>query len=164
MKMRSYSAWALALVIGAGIFAIVRNGDAASRQDTSVRKSSAAFRDGAYLGKLAAERGEAPHMALARWTSNTDRNLFAAGYDQAYSVSLSGSDFARDQNNLAAFRDGLYLGKLDAERGNALHIAAGRWGTNNNRAAFVQGYNQAYRDSNFANTVSDNAREAFLIH
>jgi hypothetical protein len=140
MKMKSYS-WALALVISAGTFTIVRSGGTASRQDSSVQKINAAFRDGAYLGKLAAVRGESPNMALARWTSNTDRQLFAAGYDQAYSVKLTGSYFGTgDQNNLAAFRDGLHLGKLDAERDGTFHIATGRWGTSNNRAAFTQGY------------------------
>ncbi len=43
-----------------------------------------AFRDGLYLGRLAAGRGEDPHISLGRWSSPANRELFAAGYRQGY--------------------------------------------------------------------------------
>jgi hypothetical protein len=46
-----------------------------------------------------------------------------------------------------AFRDGLYLGKLDAEQGRKQHPAIGRWNTTEARASFFAGYRQGYRPS-----------------
>jgi hypothetical protein len=44
----------------------------------------------------------------------------------------------------AAFRDGLYLGKLDAAQNNDRHIAVGRWSTTEDRASFSEGYGLGY--------------------
>jgi hypothetical protein len=44
-----------------------------------------------------------------------------------------------------AFRDGLYLGKLDAESGRKPHPSIGRWSTATDRASFVAGYEQGYQ-------------------
>jgi hypothetical protein len=44
-----------------------------------------------------------------------------------------------------AFRDGLYLGKLDAESGRKPHLSIGRWNTAADRASFVAGYQQGYQ-------------------
>ena len=45
---------------------------------------SAAFRDGLYLGRLAAERGDQMHVAVGRWAAEADRALFKAGFQQGY--------------------------------------------------------------------------------
>jgi hypothetical protein len=47
--------------------------------------SDGAFRDGLYLGKLAAENGEPRRLALGRWSTEQDRAMFAAGYRRGYS-------------------------------------------------------------------------------
>ncbi len=44
------------------------------------------------------------------------------------------------------FRDGLYIGKLAAERGGESHISSGRWATEANRASFKAGFQQGYQD------------------
>jgi hypothetical protein len=44
-----------------------------------------------------------------------------------------------------AFRDGVYLGKLDAESGRKPHLSIGRWNTAPDRASFVAGYQQGYQ-------------------
>jgi hypothetical protein len=44
----------------------------------------------------------------------------------------------------AAFRDGLFLGRLDAEQGRKPQLSAGRWSTDSDRRLFVSGYVQAY--------------------
>jgi hypothetical protein len=48
----------------------------------------------------------------------------------------------------AAYRDGLYLGKLAAEQGSNVHVSAGRWARANDRAAFAAGYEHAYTIAN----------------
>jgi len=44
----------------------------------------------------------------------------------------------------AAFRDGLYLGKLDAQQGRDPHLSVGRWSRDEDRIAFSSGYQQSY--------------------
>ncbi len=44
----------------------------------------------------------------------------------------------------AAFRDGLYVGKLDAAQGNRPHVGSGRWGADQDRRAYVAGYQRGY--------------------
>jgi hypothetical protein len=46
--------------------------------------ADAAFRDCLYLGNLAAERPEDPHVVVGRWSGSSDRQSFAAGYESAY--------------------------------------------------------------------------------
>lgn len=43
-----------------------------------------AFRDGLYLGKLAAENGQPARLAIGRWSTDHDRSMFAAGYRRGY--------------------------------------------------------------------------------
>jgi hypothetical protein len=47
----------------------------------------------------------------------------------------------------AAFRDGLFQGRLDAEHGRKQHLASGRWNLDADRRLFVAGYLQGYRDT-----------------
>ena len=49
-------------------------------------------------------------------------------------------------NTDAAFRDGMFLGHLDADRGRKPHLACGRWRTDADRRSFVSGYVEAYRE------------------
>lgn len=44
---------------------------------------SAAYRDGLYVGKLAAQRGEQRLAPVGRWSAQNDREAFLAGYQQA---------------------------------------------------------------------------------
>jgi hypothetical protein len=44
---------------------------------------SAAYRDGLYVGKLTAQRGEQRLAPTARWSAQIDRDAFLAGYLQA---------------------------------------------------------------------------------
>jgi hypothetical protein len=44
---------------------------------------TAAYRDGLYVGKLAAQRGEQRAAPVGRWATQTDRDAFRAGYEQA---------------------------------------------------------------------------------
>ena len=49
--------------------------------------------------------------------------------------------------NDAPYRDGLYQGRLAAERGSENRPSVGRWSGDQERAHFVQGYQDAYRGS-----------------
>lgn len=52
-------------------------------------QTGAAFRDGLYLGALAAKRGEESHIAEGRWSSQADRISFTAGYQQGYDEAVA---------------------------------------------------------------------------
>jgi hypothetical protein len=43
-----------------------------------------------------------------------------------------------------AFRDGLYLGKLTADRRQPFHPGIGRWSSEQDRAMFTAGYRRGY--------------------
>jgi hypothetical protein len=47
-------------------------------------ESDGAFRDGLYLGKLAAESGLPMSPEVGRWSTNQDRATFSTGYQRGY--------------------------------------------------------------------------------
>jgi hypothetical protein len=57
-------------------------------------------------------------------------------------VRYTGSDAGGQID--AAFRDGLSLGRQDAEHGRKRHLSTGRWSAEADRRLFVSGYLQAY--------------------
>ena len=57
--------------------------------DIVSQATDGAFRDGLFLGKLAAERGAKPHVAVGRWATVEDRASFTAGYQRGYNESLA---------------------------------------------------------------------------
>lgn len=74
------------------------------------------FRDGLYLGRLTAARGEESHISQGRWSNQADRNLFAAGYKQGhddpvtvqagvFNVSISGRRISETPGTLPQRRE-----------------------------------------------------------
>ena len=63
------------------------------------------------------------------------------------------------QQNGAAFRDGMYLGKLDAESGRKPHLTASRWTNPADRSAFLTGYESVYGKVGNAYAASDSSAE-----
>jgi len=64
-------------------------------------------------------------------------------------VALHRSDVVAGNVNKqtdAAFRDGLFLARLDAEHGRKPHLTSGRWSTDADRRSFISAYLQAYRE------------------
>lgn len=59
-----------------------------SANDNVAQTTNGAFRDGLYLGRLAAERGIAPHVARGRWATAEDQAFFTAGYERGYKEVL----------------------------------------------------------------------------
>ena len=86
--MKTISLFALALTLGMGTASML-NTDNQNSNQAVVQNADAAFRDGLYLGKLAAQAGAEPHVARGRWATPGDRVLFSAGYQEGYSGSLA---------------------------------------------------------------------------
>jgi hypothetical protein len=92
-NMRRLFLFAIALTLWAGVaFMLLR----AARQDSVPKlrdnnpfQTRAAFRDGLYLGGLAAQRGEEPHVSEGRWSNQADRALFTTGYAQGYDEGIT---------------------------------------------------------------------------
>ena len=57
--------------------------------------------------------------------------------------SAQGGDW-NSANTSAAFRDGLFHGKLAAARGASPHLSSARWSRDRDRRAFVVGYMRGY--------------------
>jgi hypothetical protein len=55
----------------------------------SAQLTDGAFRDGLYLGRLAAQSGREHHISVGRWATTQDRSSFSAGYEQGYSEFLA---------------------------------------------------------------------------
>jgi len=58
---------------------------------TDIHAADAAFRDGLFLGRLAASTGEFRHVCVGRWASSGDRDLFRAGYEAGYQQVSDGA-------------------------------------------------------------------------
>jgi hypothetical protein len=52
-----------------------------------------------------------------------------------------------------AFRDGVYLGKLDAANGRKPHLTSGRWSNRLDRASFIAGYQSSYQQTSSGDMV-----------
>jgi hypothetical protein len=65
-------------------------GSSATVAQSVTQNNDAAFRDGLYLGRIAAEAGAAPHIAISRWSTTEDRASFSAGYQRGYNELLAG--------------------------------------------------------------------------
>jgi hypothetical protein len=86
--MKTISLFALALTLGMGTASLLHTDRRTSNQPAP-QTLDAAFRDGLFLGRLAAEAGAEPRVARSRWAALEDRTLFSMGYQQAYSESLA---------------------------------------------------------------------------
>ncbi len=71
--------------------------------------------------------------------------VFAAGAVSTISIRSTPADpVAQVRATDGAFRDGAYLGRLDAKQGQAAHVATGRWVSVSDRQAFAEGYDHGY--------------------
>ena len=66
----------------------------------------------------------------------------------AQAGSAAGADALHASD--AAFRDGLFLGRLDAATGAPQHLSVGRWASESDRALFRSGYEAGYRQASTA--------------
>lgn len=97
--MKNISLYVLVIALSVGSAAMVRSAIRAqslNSGDSAVKQSSGPFRDGLYLGKLAAKNGDEPHIATARWSRDEDRAAFREGYERGFSQVRIEQARARD--------------------------------------------------------------------
>jgi hypothetical protein len=71
----------------------------------------------------------------------------AVGLGVGFSIRSLHPSSADRQAVDAAFRDGIFQARLDVESGRKPHVDCGRWNSNADRALFIAGYQQAYREA-----------------
>jgi hypothetical protein len=87
---------ALVIAVSLGTTAVLANSGHSTRPAQTAAAhlaSDGAFRDGLYLGKLAAERGGGLRPPIGRWSGEQDRASFVAGYRRGYNDSHAGEVF-----------------------------------------------------------------------
>lgn len=85
--MGKLSTSALAVALSMGGMAMLTHDNrtvASSNSSEATFAIDGAFRDGLYLGKLAAERGQELRPPIGRWSTDRDRSLFTDGYRRGY--------------------------------------------------------------------------------
>jgi hypothetical protein len=99
--MKNISLYLLVFALSAGSAALVRSAMRAQPLHSNagaLRQNDAAFRDGSFLGQLAARNGDAPHMAFGRWATEEDRSAFREGYERGYGKLRSSARETRSRN------------------------------------------------------------------
>jgi hypothetical protein len=90
MKILSLYAAVIALsIVPISVLSSDRHHNNAGANGNAAQITDGAFRDGLYLGRLAAEGGSKPHVAVGRWATAEDRSSFTAGYQRGYSQLLA---------------------------------------------------------------------------
>ncbi len=90
--MSRLSTFAAAFVICLGTTAMLAVSNRNLKSNPSAETALAvdgAFRDGLYLGGLAAQSGQPRRLAIGRWSTEQDRSMFTAGYRRGYNESLA---------------------------------------------------------------------------
>lgn len=62
---------------------------------------------------------------------------------------------ANAQQADAAYRDGAFQARLDIQRAHRPHFSSGRWNSDQDRAAFIAGYEQTYREMAAASKLAE---------
>jgi hypothetical protein len=82
--------FALAIAVSLGTTAMLANRSYGTQPIADAQLApDGAFRDGLYVGQLAAESGRPPHAPAGRWSSGNDRTSFVAGYQRGYNDFLA---------------------------------------------------------------------------
>jgi hypothetical protein len=84
--------FAVAMAVCLGKTALLANSGPAARRRSadSYLAADGAFRDGLFVGRLAAESGRPARPLIGRWSSEQDRSAFVAGYRRGYNERLEG--------------------------------------------------------------------------
>jgi hypothetical protein len=97
MKKLSTYALLFAACLGTTVMLAASKGVAPAQVGSEERfAADGAFRDGLYLGKLAAEAGQPLRPTIGRWSTEQDRSMFTVGYARGYSDSLAGEPNTTD--------------------------------------------------------------------
>jgi hypothetical protein len=85
--MNKLATYALVMTASLGTSAMLGNLKRAPSPDLSAESrlaANGAFRDGLYLGKLAAENGQPRRPPVGRWSTEQERATFTSGYERGY--------------------------------------------------------------------------------
>lgn len=96
--MSNFATWVLALAVSLGTTAALEiryPGSQRGHASESLLALDGAYRDGLYVGQLAARSGRRSRPPIGRWSSETDRASFLAGYERAYEAASSQSSYAK---------------------------------------------------------------------
>ena len=96
--MSKLAAYVMAIAVCLGTSALLANSRRSINRSAVLElrwSTDGAFRDGLYLGKLDAERGQPLHPPVGRWSTDQDRSMFAAGYRRGFDESLAAAVRAR---------------------------------------------------------------------
>lgn len=77
--------------------------------------NDAAFRDGVYLGQRDAQSGSKPSPLKSRWSSESDRRSFAAGYFRGYMAAPASARWVPQPIDNKGFEEGRRDGISDRE-------------------------------------------------
>ncbi|HZR57624.1 MAG TPA: hypothetical protein VFA74_12180 [Terriglobales bacterium] len=83
--MQRLLGYLLAMTIGFGSGAAFSRGHVPIATGSNDAQTSAAFRDGLYLGSHDAKSRSVRHVAIGRWSTPDDRSKYAAGYQVGFS-------------------------------------------------------------------------------
>jgi hypothetical protein len=90
MKKLSTIAFVIVLCLGTTAL-LATSGRTITPSDSSEAQFAAAgaYRDGAYMGRFAAEHRQPSHPGSGRWSSHQDRAMFNAGYQRGYGAFVT---------------------------------------------------------------------------
>lgn len=92
--------WVLALTVSVGTAAALEiryPGAQRGRASESLLALDGAYRDGLYVGQLAAKSGRQGRPPIGRWSGEADRASFRAGYEHAYNARISQPAYAKSE-------------------------------------------------------------------
>jgi hypothetical protein len=92
---RFFTTATIAICLGATATLAVSNGNVSlspNQNQEDRLAADGAFRDGLYLGKLSAERGQPLRPTVGRWSTGEDRSRFDAGYRRGYAETLASAN------------------------------------------------------------------------
>jgi hypothetical protein len=93
---RFFTSATIALCLGATATLAITNSSVKPGTIAEARlDADGAFRDGLYLGKLAAENGQLLRPTIGRWSRAEDRSMFVAGYRRGYNESRASKNAER---------------------------------------------------------------------
>ena len=99
--MYRLSTFAMAIAICLGTTAVLNGSKPVTQPTRNMEANFAAdgaFRDGLYLGKLTADRGQPFRPGIGRWSSEQDRAMFTAGYRRGYREVMADAQAHAEQS------------------------------------------------------------------
>jgi hypothetical protein len=96
--MNNFVTCVLALAVSLGttaMLAVHYPGSQRGRASEPLLALDGAYRDGLYVGKLAAESGRRSRPPVGRWSGEKDRASFLAGYQRTYNARISQPAYAK---------------------------------------------------------------------